>query len=60
MQWLLVFLGGGLGAAARHGVNKAGLAWFGPGFPWWTMAVNVTGSLLIGLLAGVFGSLETG
>ena len=60
MHWLLVFVGGGLGAAARHGVNRAGLAWFGPDFPWWTLAVNVTGSLLIGLLAGLFGSLEAG
>ena len=60
MHWLLVFVGGGLGAVARHGVNRAGLATLGPGFPWWTMAVNVTGSLLIGLLAGLFGAMEAG
>jgi CrcB protein len=60
MHWLLVFLGGGLGAAARHGINRAGLALLGPGFPWWTLAINVVGSFLIGLLAGLFGSLETG
>ncbi|HET9398125.1 MAG TPA: fluoride efflux transporter CrcB [Sphingomicrobium sp.] len=60
MHWLLVFVGGGLGAAARHGVNRAGLAALGPGFPWWTMAVNILGSFLIGLLAGLFGALETG
>ena len=60
MHWLLVFLGGGLGAAARHGINRAGLALLGPGFPWWTLAINVAGSFLIGLLAGLFGSLETG
>ena len=60
MHWLLVFVGGGLGAVARHGVNRAGLATLGPGFPWWTMAVNVTGSLLIGLLAGLFGVMEAG
>ena len=59
MHWLLVFLGGGLGAMARHGVNRLGLAMLGPGFPWWTLAVNVTGSFLIGLLAGLFGALET-
>ena len=60
MHWLLVFIGGGLGAVARHGVNRAGLAMLGPGFPWWTFAVNVAGCFLIGLLAGLFGSLETG
>lgn len=60
MHWLLVFLGGGLGAAARHAINRAGLALLGPGFPWWTLVINVSGSFLIGLLAGLFGSLETG
>ena len=60
MHWLLVFVGGGIGAVARHGVNRAGLALLGPGFPWWTLAVNVAGSFLIGLVAGMFGALETG
>jgi CrcB protein len=60
MHWLLVFVGGGLGAVARHGINRAGLALLGPGFPWWTLAVNVAGSFVIGLLAGLFGAWETG
>ena len=60
MHWLLVFIGGGLGSVARHGINRAGLALLGPGFPWWTLTVNVVGSFLIGLLAGLFGALETG
>ena len=60
MHWLLVFVGGGMGAAARHAINRAGLAVLGPGFPWWTLAVNVSGSLAIGLLAGLFGAMETG
>jgi CrcB protein len=49
---LLVFLGGGIGASARHGVNVAVLRALGPGFPWATLIVNVTGSILMGLLAG--------
>ena len=60
MHWLLVFVGGGLGAAARHGINRAGLSLLGPGFPWWTLGVNVLGSFLIGLLAGLFDVMGTG
>ena len=60
LGYLLVFVGGGIGAAARHGINRVGLALLGPGFPWWTMAVNVVGSFLIGLLAGLLGASEAG
>ena len=47
-----VAAGGALGAAARYGVS---LAWPTPphGFPWATLAVNVSGCLAIGLLLGV-------
>ena len=54
MHYLLVFLGGGLGAAARHGVNRAAFQLWGGAFPAGTMIVNVAGSLLIGLLVGLF------
>ena len=57
---LLVFVGGGLGAVARHGVNRLALAWLGLAFPWGTLAVNVVGSLAMGLLIGLFSALETG
>jgi CrcB protein len=50
---LLVMLGGALGAGARHLVGRVMLGWLGPGFPWWTLSVNVAGGLLMGLLAGV-------
>ncbi|MCM8558256.1 fluoride efflux transporter CrcB [Sphingomicrobium sediminis] len=49
---LAVFLGGGLGALLRYGVGKWTLAWFGSGFPVGTLAVNVVGSLMIGLAIG--------
>ena len=52
--YLLVFVGGGLGAAARHAVNRASLAWVGPNYPAGTLIVNVAGSLVMGLLAGWF------
>jgi CrcB protein len=52
--FLLVFLGGGIGAALRHGVNLVSARLFGISFPWHTFFENVTGSLVMGLLAGYF------
>ncbi|MDK2760067.1 MAG: fluoride efflux transporter CrcB [Sphingopyxis sp.] len=47
-----VMLGGAIGAGARHLVGQAMLARLGPGFPWWTLAINIVGSLMMGLLVG--------
>ena len=52
--FLIVFLGGGIGAALRHGVNIFSARLFGTTFPWHTLIENVTGSLAMGLLAGYF------
>lgn len=49
--------GGALGAVMRHGVNQLTLAWFGPGFPWGTLGVNIIGSFAIGLLIALFAHL---
>ncbi|WP_137751985.1 fluoride efflux transporter CrcB [Sphingopyxis sp. L1A2A] len=49
---LPVMIGGAIGAGARHLVGQAMLARLGPGFPWWTLAINVVGSLLMGVLIG--------
>lgn len=49
---LSIALGGAIGAVARHLANKAALAWLGPGFPWATLAVNVSGSFAMGLVVG--------
>jgi CrcB protein len=54
IQTFLVFLGGGIGAAGRHGVNVAAARLFGLGFPWGTLIVNVAGSFAMGLLAAWF------
>lgn len=56
--FLLVFLGGGLGASARYTINRLTLHLLGPGFPWGTIAVNVAGSLAVGIAVGLFTGLE--
>ena len=52
--FLMVFLGGGIGAAMRHGVNLFSARWLGTAFPYATLFENVTGSLVMGLIAGYF------
>jgi fluoride exporter len=52
MSYLLVFVGGGLGATLRHFVNLVCSRAFGTGFPWGTFIINITGSTVMGLIAG--------
>lgn len=52
MNYLLVFVGGGLGAALRHAVNMMCVRAFGMHFPYGTFLINVTGSVTMGLIAG--------
>jgi fluoride exporter len=54
MGFLIVFLGGGIGAALRHGVNLASARLIGTAFPYATLLENVTGSFVMGLLAAYF------
>ncbi len=51
---LIVFLGGGIGAAIRHLVNQAVGRVAGTEFPFGIMAINISGSLIMGLAAGFF------
>lgn len=60
MSYLLVFIGAGIGGALRHGVNRLSLAWFGPGFPWGTLSVNLAGGLLVGVAAGLLAEKISG
>jgi len=46
---ILVAIGGAIGAALRHLVNLGSLRLVGPNFPWGTMAINVAGSLVMGI-----------
>ncbi len=54
MGFLIVFLGGGIGAALRHGCNLAAARIVGTGFPYGTMTVNIVGSLAMGLIVEFF------
>jgi CrcB protein len=47
---LFVAAGGAIGSALRYLVAVAAVSWFGPTFPWGTLAVNIVGSFLIGLV----------
>ena len=52
MNYVLVFVGGGLGSVLRHIVNVLCARGIGLGFPYGTFVVNITGSLVMGLIAG--------
>ena len=54
MGFLIVFLGGGLGASLRHGINLLSARTLGTGFPYSTLIINITGSIVMGLIAGYF------
>jgi CrcB protein len=50
----IVFIGGGIGSALRHGVNIAASKLLGIGFPFGTLTVNIVGSFIMGVLAAMF------
>jgi fluoride exporter len=54
MNYLLVFIGGGLGSTLRYLVNIVCPRLFGAGFPYHTFIINITGSTVMGLIAGYF------
>ena len=60
VPYLLVFLGAGIGGSLRHGINMAGARIFGLEFPWATLIINITGSTIMGLMAGYFAFKATG
>ncbi|MDP9432131.1 MAG: fluoride efflux transporter CrcB [Actinomycetota bacterium] len=52
MTLLLVAVGAALGAPLRFFTDRAVQARIGSAFPWGTLAVNVTGSLVLGIVTG--------
>ena len=53
VHFLLVALGGAIGAGFRHLVNVAALKILGAGFPWATLTVNLVGSFAMGVFIEV-------
>lgn len=54
----IVFIGSGLGGAFRHLAGLASLRLLGPNFPYGTLAINILGSALMGLVVGVLAMRE--
>ena len=52
MNYILVFIGGGVGSSLRHSINLASARWLGTAFPYHTFIINITGSMVMGLIAG--------
>lgn len=53
-SFLIVFLGGGIGAALRHLVNQLMGRLVTLDFPMGIMAINISGSFIMGIAAGYF------
>lgn len=49
----LVAIGGAFGASFRFFIYQLILNWLGKGFPFATLAVNISGSLIMGVLYGL-------
>ena len=51
--WVAVAVGGAIGSVGRFWLTGAMAALTGARFPWGTLLINVLGSFIIGLVAGV-------
>jgi fluoride exporter len=58
-RFLWICLGGAAGTGARYLLSGWLARTAGPGFPWGTLAVNVLGSFLLGLIMQVALATET-
>ncbi len=54
MNYLIVFLGAGLGGALRHGVNVSVPRLVDTTLPFHTLFINILGSALMGMIAEYF------
>lgn len=51
--WVAVAVGGAIGSVGRFWLAGAMTEWTGVRFPWGTLLINVLGSFIIGLVAGL-------
>ena len=54
MNYLIVFLGAGIGGTLRYVVNTIALRLPGADYSLGTMAINIVGSFAMGIVAGAF------
>jgi CrcB protein len=57
--YMIVGIGGAIGSIARAGMTDLVTRWVGKDFPFGTVVVNITGAIVMGLLAG-YGETEPG
>lgn len=55
LKVLTTGMSGALGAGARHAISTHARHRYGDRFPWGTLAINLTGALLIGFLSALMG-----
>jgi len=53
-KWVCLVLGGVVGTGARYGLGEFVTKKVGAGFPWGTLAVNVSGCFVVGFLDTLF------
>ena len=58
-DFVLVAIGGSLGALARYGAGLAAAKLLGKGFPWGTLLVNVAGCFVMGIVMEALLDLES-
>ena len=57
-EWLMIFIGGGLGSVCRYAWGRGVLFFFPSSFPWGTLSLNIVACLVVGILAGLLSKAE--